>query len=290
MDISEVRVKLIPNPHDRLKAFASVTLDGDFVVRDIKIIDGAAGIFVAMPSRKLADRCSKCKSKNHLRAKFCNECGESLAENRIVRDRRGRTKLHADIAHPINAECRQRLQERIVEAYGQEVVHSEEPGYHPVSDDDYDDTPDAMNDEVTDADTDLNVDERLQSDGRSEIEEMLLDRAADTNSFTEDDGCDEASAEESGSDYNSLIADLKRDAAGRTGSRSHGGQRSFSGSHRKRAGSKREQLDESSKPSAGQKRPRKAIEKPAAEAVTESAPEPVTESTAQPDDFGAGIV
>ena len=134
MDISEVRVKLIDRPTDRLKAFCSVTLDGDFVIRDLKIIEGTSGMFVAMPSRKLSDRCPKCRSKNHLRANHCNECGASLPRDRVKRDAMGRTKLHADIAHPINTACRERLQARVVEAYNEELERSKEPGYQPVPD------------------------------------------------------------------------------------------------------------------------------------------------------------
>ena len=48
MDITEVRVKLVDNRDERLKAFCSMTLDSDFVVRDIKIIQGSYGYFVAM--------------------------------------------------------------------------------------------------------------------------------------------------------------------------------------------------------------------------------------------------
>ena len=53
MEISEVRVKLVDNKDIRLKAFCSITLDNEFVVRDIKIIEGGGDFFVAMPSRKM---------------------------------------------------------------------------------------------------------------------------------------------------------------------------------------------------------------------------------------------
>ena len=85
MQISEVRVKLIENKDDRLKAFCSVTMDNEFVVRDIKIIEGTNGYFVAMPSRKMSDHCEKCGGKNHLRAKFCNNCGAGLPDDRARR-------------------------------------------------------------------------------------------------------------------------------------------------------------------------------------------------------------
>ena len=139
MNISEVRVKLIRNKDDRLKAFCSITIDNEFVVRDIKIIQGGTGVFVAMPSRKMTDHCDKCGGKNHLRAKFCNNCGAALSDNRARKDYKGRMKLHADIAHPINVECRQRIQERVIAAYKEEVERSKQPGYKPVEMDEPDD-------------------------------------------------------------------------------------------------------------------------------------------------------
>jgi stage V sporulation protein G len=139
MEISEVRVKLVENKDDRLKAFCSVTMDNEFVVRDIKIIEGAGGLFVAMPSRKMSDHCPKCGGKNHLRAKFCNNCAAGLQEDRAKKDAKGRMKLHADIAHPINAECRQKIQEKVVAAFKEEVEKSKEPDYKPVDMDEPDD-------------------------------------------------------------------------------------------------------------------------------------------------------
>jgi stage V sporulation protein G len=120
MKVTNVSVKLSPQSPDRLKAFCTMTLDGEFVVRDLKIIEGTNGLFVAMPSRKLTDHCPKCHSKNHLRAKYCNDCGAHLPEKRIS-DEEIQGKLHADIAHPINSECRGRVQEAILQAYREEL-------------------------------------------------------------------------------------------------------------------------------------------------------------------------
>ena len=139
MEITEVRVKLVSQTDDRLKAFCSITIDNEFVVRDIKIIEGTGGYFVAMPSRKMSDHCEKCGGKNHLRAKFCNNCGSKLAENRVRKDPKGRMKLHADIAHPINAQCRQSIQKKVTEAFEQEFEKSKEPGYEPIDLDEADD-------------------------------------------------------------------------------------------------------------------------------------------------------
>ena len=86
MDITEVRISLRSDA--KLKAFASITLDNCFVIRGLKIIKGASGIFVAMPSRKRKD-------------------GE-----------------YQDIAHPINNETRQWM-EKIILAKYEEVLKSE---------------------------------------------------------------------------------------------------------------------------------------------------------------------
>lgn len=80
MNITDIRVRRIAN-EGKMKAVVSVTIDGEFVVHDIKVIDGDKGVFVAMPSRKASD-------------------GE-----------------YKDIAHPITSATRQLLQNAIIEAY-----------------------------------------------------------------------------------------------------------------------------------------------------------------------------
>src|SRR5262245_14338168 len=115
--------------NERLLAFCSVTFDDAFVVRDLKIIEGTKGSFVAMPSRKLTDRCPSCGCKNHLRARFCNQCGHKLNEDRATRDVDGRAKLHADIAHPINSACREVIQSAVLKAYQEERERAKQPGY-----------------------------------------------------------------------------------------------------------------------------------------------------------------
>lgn len=136
MQLTEVRIQLCGNGFNRLKAFCSLTFDSTFVVRDVKLIDGNDGLFLAMPSRKLSDHCSRCGDKNHLRARFCNHCGARLNENRYQRyqDHRnsGRLKLYCDIAHPINANSRQDMEKRVIQAYYDEVERSKQPGYIPL--------------------------------------------------------------------------------------------------------------------------------------------------------------
>ncbi len=139
LKITEIRVKLTADPRNKLKAYCSVTFENSFVVRDLKIIEGAKGPFIAMPSRKLADRCSRCGHKNNLRAHFCNQCGQRLDPERADRDVRGRARLHADLAHPINSDCRIQLHKAIVSAYMDELEQSKKAGYKPKTFDDFDD-------------------------------------------------------------------------------------------------------------------------------------------------------
>lgn len=82
MQITDVRVRKISSENgNKMKAIASITIDGVFVVHDIKILEGEKGMFIAMPSRKSSD-------------------GE-----------------FRDIAHPINTETREMLQTLILQKY-----------------------------------------------------------------------------------------------------------------------------------------------------------------------------
>jgi stage V sporulation protein G len=144
VDLTEVRIKLLSarqGHEDRLRAFCTVTFENAFVVRDLKIIEGQNGYFVAMPSRKLTARCPRCSGKNHLRARFCNDCGAHLKPRPVTEE--NRLRFHADIAHPINARTRGVLEKNILDAYEQEVERSKQPGYQPAPypDMDYDEPP-----------------------------------------------------------------------------------------------------------------------------------------------------
>ncbi len=130
MEITEVRIKLMEeSAGERLHAFCSITLDDCFVIRDLKIIEGTNGPFVAMPSRKLTSHCSQCGYKNHLRALYCNQCGGRQKEDRAIKDEDGRAKLYADIAHPINSRCREMIQDKVIHSYQEELKASQLPGY-----------------------------------------------------------------------------------------------------------------------------------------------------------------
>lgn len=87
MQITDVRIRKVEK-EGKMKAVVSITIDEEFVVHDIKIIEGEKGLFIAMPSRKAAD-------------------GE-----------------YRDIAHPINSDTRDRIQKLILEKY-EETLEAE---------------------------------------------------------------------------------------------------------------------------------------------------------------------
>jgi len=126
--ITEVRIKLIDDAEDRLKAFCSITLDAEFVVRDLKVIDGPRGLFVAMPSRRLTVRCRGCSCRIESRARFCPSCGHR--QEAAVEEGNGSdngTRQFADIAHPINGTCRAEIESAVLKAYESECERSSRP-------------------------------------------------------------------------------------------------------------------------------------------------------------------
>ena len=78
MNITDVRIRKV-GEGGKMKAVASVTFDGEFVVHDIKIIDGLNGLFIAMPSRKMGERrlqrhCPSAFLRNTKQNQRCNLC------------------------------------------------------------------------------------------------------------------------------------------------------------------------------------------------------------------------
>ena len=90
MQITDIRVRKITK-EGKMKAIVSITLDDEFVVHDIKVIEGEKGLFIAMPSKKSVD-------------------GE-----------------YRDIAHPINSDTRAHIQQMILDKYEQTLLESDEP-------------------------------------------------------------------------------------------------------------------------------------------------------------------
>jgi|GEM_PF-106574 len=134
VQVTEVRIKLMEGSEDRLRAFCSITLDHSFVIRDLKVIDGASGPFVAMPSRKLSGHCSRCNYKNHLRAAYCNQCGTKL---KVMVPADSPQKLYADVAHPVNSDCREMISAAVLTEFGAELARAAQPGYRSRYDDDF---------------------------------------------------------------------------------------------------------------------------------------------------------
>jgi len=123
VEITEVRVILKDSQDKKLKAYATVTFDNVFVVRDIKVIEGKTGLFIAMPSRKVKHACPKCAFKNELRSKYCNQCAAPLPVEAVplhTEEVSASQAEHRDIAHPITQAFREYLQKEILDAYAQE--------------------------------------------------------------------------------------------------------------------------------------------------------------------------
>ena len=89
MQITDVRVRKVAK-EGKMKAVVSITIDDEFAIHDIKVIEGEKGLFIAMPSRKTTD-------------------GE-----------------YRDIAHPINSETRDRIQKLVLEKYDEAMLIEEE--------------------------------------------------------------------------------------------------------------------------------------------------------------------
>lgn len=119
MKVTEVRINLLREggkESEKLRAFATITFDHCFVVREVKVIEGDQGLFVAMPSRKQMERCHQCGCRNAVLSNFCNGCGIKL-NKATQRDSISREKVYLDIAHPVNSECRNLIHEMVIAAY-----------------------------------------------------------------------------------------------------------------------------------------------------------------------------
>ncbi len=126
MKITEVRVYKKQDTKNKLRAFCTITIDDSFVVRDIKVIEGSKGLFVAMPSRKQKEPCPACNHLVDLGSKFCSHCGaniEGVASSEAVHGT-DKQNQHKDIAHPITLECREYIQKTVLEAYEKDASSS----------------------------------------------------------------------------------------------------------------------------------------------------------------------
>ncbi|OED34322.1 hypothetical protein AB834_06815 [PVC group bacterium (ex Bugula neritina AB1)] len=119
MEITELKVFPKEGADKKLKAYVTITFEGSFVVRDLKIIDGNQGLFVAMPSRKVKEACLQCHNKNPIRSRYCSYCGKML-EWKSTNEQKFQSD-HRDIAHPITVEAREYIQSRVLDAYAQEI-------------------------------------------------------------------------------------------------------------------------------------------------------------------------
>ena len=117
MEITDVQVNLCSNSEDRLRAYCAVVFDNAFVVHNVRVIEKADGLLIAMPSRKLNSKCPVCQFKNPIDGFFCGNCGTKLRDEAAVKRLQRETKIHFDVAHPINPVCRRMIEEMVTKAY-----------------------------------------------------------------------------------------------------------------------------------------------------------------------------
>lgn len=123
MEITEVRITL-PNTGEnpKLLAYCTIEFDRCFVVNEVRYVMGNSGrAFVSMPSRKMTDHCRDCDKKNPLDAKFCAHCGACEPHPKLEADE----QLHADVALPINAQFRAKLELAVLMAYANVIRANE---------------------------------------------------------------------------------------------------------------------------------------------------------------------
>ena len=130
MKITDVRLRKVNNQDTRMKALVSVTFDESFVIHDLRVIDGNNGLFVAMPSKRTPD-------------------GE-----------------FRDIAHPINSDMRQHVQEEVMRVY-EETADASEEAVENVSE------PTVESDPADDEKTPEQVDEENADDSNTAKEENM---------------------------------------------------------------------------------------------------------------------
>jgi len=128
MEVTEIRVFLKEGQDKKLKAYTTVTFDNAFVVRNIKVIQGPNGLFIAMPSRKMKYPCPRCGFKNEVGSKYCSGCAAEVPPPKEPVQIDAKTE-HRDIAHPITQEFREYLQKKILNAYNEEIKTGVSSGY-----------------------------------------------------------------------------------------------------------------------------------------------------------------
>lgn len=131
MEITDVQVNLCAGSEDRLKAYCAVVFDNAFVVHNVRVIEKADGLLIAMPSRKLTAKCPVCHFKNPIDGSYCGNCGMRLRDDATIKRLQRDTKIHFDVAHPINPHCRQQIEQAVTTAYLAAVENQGHPDSAP---------------------------------------------------------------------------------------------------------------------------------------------------------------
>jgi len=124
MEITEININITSEEvrrKDGVYAFVRVTFDRVFTVRDMKLLVHNGAARLGMPSRKAQEPCSSCRLKVDLTSRYCSNCGSA----HVSTVGEG-TKVHLDVAHPLNQDFRNYLEQKVVAFYNAKVPVSDQ--------------------------------------------------------------------------------------------------------------------------------------------------------------------
>ena len=125
MRISDVRVKTVSvETNPRLRAFASIVVNEEIAIHDLRVVEGHLGLFVAFPDRRIKSKCSFCGIMNNNNAHYCNGCGGKVDKPAPIYDAMGREKERLDIVHPITQDAREEITNAVLQEYHRQSVSS----------------------------------------------------------------------------------------------------------------------------------------------------------------------
>jgi DNA-binding cell septation regulator SpoVG len=110
VEVTEVRLRKVENS-GRLLAVGSITLDGVFVIHEVRVVDTDRGKLVAMPNRLYFDNCVKCSERYGVSDAYCRRCGAELGDPTERMTRRG---LHQDVCHPTVKSLRDEIDQAVL--------------------------------------------------------------------------------------------------------------------------------------------------------------------------------
>lgn len=123
ISVSRLDLAAAPGGYSPVLAFCTL-LVGGLVIHDVKLLSSKSKkrYLVAMPNKRMTARCRNCNEKNHLKANYCNGCGDPFGPVPVEVDETGREQVYIDLVHPADQEARAAVHAAVVEAYERAVA------------------------------------------------------------------------------------------------------------------------------------------------------------------------